>query len=153
MLLASLAAIPAGAAETCVPSGPVSLMILQSGQKVRELAIALGGQVVAAGPKTVILADGRVITADPERERAYYYCARALAMAGADIERGLECAQHYVEHCTKCDDSDRGYGWWRRATLYRRKGETDAAVAAYREALRLNPELDGARQGLEELER
>lgn len=52
--------------ETCEPTGPVSLMILQSGQKVRELAKALGGRVVAAGPETVILADGRVITADPE---------------------------------------------------------------------------------------
>jgi len=41
-------------------------MILQTGEKVRELAKALGGQVVRVGPKTVILADGRVITADPE---------------------------------------------------------------------------------------
>jgi hypothetical protein len=44
----------------------VSLLLLQSGQKVHELAAALGGQIVARGPKTAILADGRVITADPE---------------------------------------------------------------------------------------
>ena len=62
----SLAGPPATAAETCDPTGPVSLLFLQSGQKVRELALALGGQVVAQGPNTVILADGRVITADPE---------------------------------------------------------------------------------------
>jgi tetratricopeptide (TPR) repeat protein len=94
-----------------------------------------------------------VIDADPTGEKAYYYCARATAMAGINIERGLECAEHYLETCKECDDSDRGYGWWRRATLYKRKGETDAAISAYREALRLNPELDGARQSLEELER
>jgi len=61
-----LLALPATAAETCEPTGPVSLLLLQSGQKVYELAKALGGQVVARGPKTVITADGRVITADPE---------------------------------------------------------------------------------------
>jgi tetratricopeptide (TPR) repeat protein len=93
------------------------------------------------------------LEADPELERAYYYRARASAMAALDIDRGLECAEYYIEHCTECDDSDRGYGWWRRATLHKRRGETDAAIAAYREALRLNPELEGARQGLEELER
>ena len=116
------------------------------------LTLAVIEQQLDDYPASIELLE-EVITADPERERAYYYCARALAMAGTDIERGLECAAHYVEHCTECDDSDRGYGWWRRATLYKRKGETDAAIAAYREALRLNPELDGARQGLEELER
>jgi hypothetical protein len=56
----------ARASETCEPTGPVSLLLLQSGQKVRELAAALGEPIVARGPKTVVLADGRVITADPE---------------------------------------------------------------------------------------
>ena len=93
------------------------------------------------------------LAADPGLENAYYYRARASALAAIDIERGLECAEYYVEHCEECDDSDRGYGWWRLATLRRRNGEVDAAAAAYREALRLNPELDGARQALEALER
>lgn len=88
----------------------------------------------------------------PELEKAYYYRARASAMSGQDIDRGLECAEHYLEHCRECDDSDRGYGWWRRATLLKRKNDPQAAIAAYREALRWNPELEGARQGLAELE-
>jgi tetratricopeptide (TPR) repeat protein len=94
-----------------------------------------------------------LIDADPDHEKAYYYCARASAMAGLDVNRGIECATHYVDHCQECDDEDRGYGWWRRATLLKRKGDRDAALAAYREALHLNPELDGARKGLAELQR
>lgn len=90
---------------------------------------------------------------DPAIERAYYYRARASAMTGEGIERGLECAEHYLEHCAECGDPERGYGWWRKAILLKRKGDEAAAVEAYREALRLNPELDGAREALAELER
>lgn len=63
-LALALAASVAWSAETCAPSGPVSLIILQSGQKVRELAASLGGPVLRADSSTVIFADGRVITAD-----------------------------------------------------------------------------------------
>jgi len=112
------------------------------------LVLAVVEQQLDDHDESIRLLD-EAIEADPELERAYYYRARASAMAAIDIDRGLECAEYYVEHCTECDDSDRGYGWWRRATLHKRRGETDAAIAAYREAIRLNPDLDGARQGLE----
>lgn len=59
----------AAQAEVCdVPpaSGPISIIILQSGRKVHELAAALGrgAAIVAKDPSTVVFADGRVITAD-----------------------------------------------------------------------------------------
>jgi tetratricopeptide (TPR) repeat protein len=92
-----------------------------------------------------------VLAADPDHDKAAYYRARASAMSGLSLDRGLECARRYVDHCVDCDDSDRAYGWWRRATILKRRGETDEARAAYREALRLDPDLDGARRGLEEL--
>ena len=57
---------PSEAAETCNPGGPVTLVILQSGAKVTALAQAQGGTVVRRDAKTVIFADGRVITADVE---------------------------------------------------------------------------------------
>lgn len=70
-LLLAVAA-PAGAqqGEVCEarPSasrGPVSLVILASGAKVRELAASVKDTpVVARDANTVIFADGRVITAD-----------------------------------------------------------------------------------------
>jgi len=64
-LALGLGPAPAGA-ESCTPGGPVSLMILQSSQKVRELALALDGTVIRQEAKTVIFQDGRVITADVE---------------------------------------------------------------------------------------
>jgi hypothetical protein len=65
-LALGLGPAPAGAAESCTPGGPVSLMILQSSQKVRELTQALDGTVIRQEAKTVIFQDGRVITADVE---------------------------------------------------------------------------------------
>jgi tetratricopeptide (TPR) repeat protein len=93
-----------------------------------------------------------VIAADPTYEEAWYYRARASAMAGVEVDRGLECASRYIENCSRCDDADRGYGWWRKAAILENAGRTDAAIDAYREALRYNPKLDDARARLESLE-
>jgi hypothetical protein len=62
---------PAHANEVCEskPSsrGAVSLIILSSGRKVHELAGSVkDAQVVAKDGETVVFADGRVITSDPE---------------------------------------------------------------------------------------
>jgi hypothetical protein len=65
-LALGLGPAPADAAESCIPGGPVSLMILQSSQKVRELALALNGTVLRQDTETVIFRDGRVLTADVE---------------------------------------------------------------------------------------
>ena len=64
VLLLVLAPAATLADGKCVPKGPVKLLILQSGQKVHELARSLGVQALYVDAKTVILADGRVITAD-----------------------------------------------------------------------------------------
>jgi hypothetical protein len=65
VLALGLGPAPASA-ESCIPGGPVSLVILQSPKKVRELALALGGTVIRQEAETVIFRDGRVITADVE---------------------------------------------------------------------------------------
>ncbi|MCG8591801.1 MAG: hypothetical protein MJE66_21095 [Proteobacteria bacterium] len=68
-LLLGLAA-PAGAeeGEVCDPgadTGPVSLIILANGAKVQQLAATVKDtKMVVRDAKTVIFADGRVITAD-----------------------------------------------------------------------------------------
>lgn len=91
------------------------------------------------------------IEAGTDLEQVYYYRARASALAGLDLEHGLDCAAHYLAHCAKCDDDDRAHGWWRQATILKRLERKDEAVAAYEEALRLKPDLEGAEQGLKEL--
>ena len=72
--------LPAGAGaepEQCearsAPRGPVSLIILQSGRSVHELAASLarGARVVAKDPETIVFDDGRVITADVEGASAH----------------------------------------------------------------------------------
>jgi len=95
----------------------------------------------------------QVISADSTYEEAYYYRAKASAMAGIDVDRGFECAAQYLDNCNRCDEADRGYGLWRKAALLEHAGQTDAAIGAYREALRYNPKLDAARKQLESLER
>lgn len=72
-LVALLGAVPSAAqqGEVCergpasYGNGPVSLVILASGAKVRELAASVKDTpVVARDAATVVFADGRVITAD-----------------------------------------------------------------------------------------
>ena len=92
-----------------------------------------------------------VIANNADHEDAYYYRARGAALSGSHVDLGLASSAHYLRICTKCDDVDRGYAWWRRATLLGISGETDAAIAAYQEALRLNPKLENARKELLEL--
>ena len=114
--------------------------------------LAVTEQQLDAYAESIRLLD-ELLEADPGHEKALYYRARASAMADLDLDRGLECARDYVEHCTECDDDDRAYGWWRMAVILKRQEQTDSAIAAYHDALRLNPELEGARKGLAELER
>jgi tetratricopeptide (TPR) repeat protein len=119
-------------------------------QTDRVFALAVIEQQLDDYEASIALLD-EVLATDPDYEKAYYYRARGSAMGELALERGLECGRHYVEHCDECDDSDRSYGWWRTATILDHKGETAEAIDAYREALRLNPELGGARRRLEEL--
>ncbi len=116
----------------------------------RLLVLAVLEQQLDRYAESVALLD-EALEAEPEMEKAHYYRARAAAMAGIATERGLASARAYVESCAECDDADRGYGWWRLATLLKRNGDVAGAADAYREALRLNPELDGAARGLAEL--
>jgi hypothetical protein len=71
LLFALLFAVGAQAqvGETCDPgaaSGPVSLIILQSGERVHTYAKSVGGKVAAYDAQTVVFRDGRVVTADVE---------------------------------------------------------------------------------------
>jgi hypothetical protein len=63
--------------ETCdvrpPARGPVSLILLQSGRSVHELAASVGrgARVLAKDSETVVFDDGRVITADAEGASAH----------------------------------------------------------------------------------
>jgi tetratricopeptide (TPR) repeat protein len=130
------------------------LKALEFGEREPErlFALAVVQQQLGSYPDSIALLD-ETLAADPEHEKANYYRARASAMSGQELERGLECAVRYLEDCVECDDEDRGYGWWRRASILKRQGASAEAMEAYREALRLHPDLEGARKGLAELER
>jgi hypothetical protein len=69
LLLAGASSAGAEGEMCAPPSGPVSIIILQSGEKVYELArsLARGSKVVAKDTTTVVFDDGRVITADVDR--------------------------------------------------------------------------------------
>src|SRR5262249_32968901 len=45
-------------------------------------------------------------------------------------------------------DSHRGEGYYNLALVYRRKGQADMAIQAYREALRVNPQMADAHYNL-----
>ncbi|MEM7411571.1 MAG: hypothetical protein AAF430_15165 [Myxococcota bacterium] len=88
---ALLAPAPTFAAETCDPTGPITLVILQSGGKVHALAKAQGGTVVRHDAETVVFADGRVITADVEGAGAHLnalgWGARPISVSAASAAK------------------------------------------------------------------
>ena len=89
LLLASclvLAGAPlrARGASECDLSGPVSLLILQSGVRVHEFARSVrGADVIARDSSTVIFGDGRVVTSDVESATRHL---NALGWGGRPIE-------------------------------------------------------------------
>lgn len=67
LLGAALAAASAHAAKGCrvMPGGPVSLLILESAERVQRFAAGVSGpEVLKRDDTTVIFDDGRVVTAD-----------------------------------------------------------------------------------------
>jgi hypothetical protein len=74
LLLSAAAGAEPDRCESGPPArGPVSLIILQSGQSVHELAASVGrgARVLAKDAATIVFDDGRVITADVEGASAH----------------------------------------------------------------------------------
>ena len=61
-----LAGAASGESESCEsrPTGPVSLILLQSPKAVHELAAALRGTVRVRDATTVVFEDGRIVSSD-----------------------------------------------------------------------------------------
>jgi len=73
--------------RTCEPSAPragVSLIVLTSAARVTEFAATVRNvQILRRGPKTVVFADGRVVTSDVAAVSAHL---NALGWANRNIE-------------------------------------------------------------------
>ncbi len=82
--------------------------------------------------------------------------ARGHLAWGSIYEAGKDLAKAEAEfrlaaEMEGADRADRVRGWWRLARLYEKQGKKDAAVAALRRALEVDPDYDRARKDLERL--
>lgn len=87
------------------------------------------------------------------RLAALYQRGRARVLGSYEAERAVELFGAYIESLDEdlLDLPSRSDACWRQGLAYEQLGRADAAKAAYREALRLDPDHKQSRQALRKL--
>ncbi|HXI13667.1 MAG TPA: tetratricopeptide repeat protein [Thermoanaerobaculia bacterium] len=87
----------------------------------------------------------------PDNMSALYQIGKVASVSGQNLDRGLEAMTKYLRHTPKEGSPPLANAHYRLGGIYEKKGNRDEARKAYREALRLNPELKDAREALAKL--
>jgi tetratricopeptide (TPR) repeat protein len=86
------------------------------------------------------------------RPAAQYMIGRVAAESGKSLERGEQEMKRYIARGTPApNEPPLANAHWRLGTIHEKRGQRDLARAEYQAALRLNPQLDGAKQSLAKL--
>ena len=93
----------------------------------------------------------RILARQPEHLSALYQVGRNAALSGRHLERGEEALRHYLRHRPRRNQPSHAWAHYRLGMIHKRRGELATARNALRTALRLDPQLEGARKVLEEL--
>ena len=117
-------------------TGPIALAVFYGGQKRWGEARAIFEKRLAA---------------DPNDATAVYQLGRVALFSGEEMEKGLALFDRYVTLPVPEDGPSHADARWRKGLLLEKLGKTPAAVAAYREALKLDPAHRGAKRELERL--
>ena len=112
------------------------------------LAVFLGGQKRWGEARAIF---EKRLAADPEDATAVYQLGRVALFSGEEMEKGLAFFDRYVTLPVPEDGPSHADARWRKGLLLEKLGKTPAAVAEYREALKLDPAHRGAKRELERL--
>ena len=93
----------------------------------------------------------RRVAADPNDAFALYQLGRLSLLSGEDMEKGLTLFDRFLSLDAPRDGPTHGDARWRKGLLLEKLGRTPAAIAEYREALKVQPGHDGAKRELERL--
>lgn len=88
----------------------------------------------------------------PGNAALLYQVGRAAAVSGQRLERGEQALNEFLALSSRGDDTPGpAAAHWRLGGIHEHRGQRDAARAAYREALRLDPKFEQAAKALKAL--
>lgn len=94
----------------------------------------------------------QVLAKNPDDLLAHYQLARVAALSGKDPAAGLAHMDRYLaDPAYRSEYTSIAGAQWRRGQLLEKLGRRDEALAAYGEAVRLQPSLEPAQADLERL--
>lgn len=88
------------------------------------------------------------IKKNPESMVYVYQLGRASAISGQRLERGEECLRKYLVYTPKPNEPSHGGATMRLAQIAEKKGNKTEAKRLFQEALKLDPNLKEAQEGL-----
>lgn len=93
----------------------------------------------------------RRVAAHPNDAFALYQLGRLSLLSGEEMEKGLTLFDRFLSLDAPRDGPTHGDARWRKGLLLEKLGRTPAAIAEYREALKVQPGHAGAKRELERL--
>ena len=93
----------------------------------------------------------KALAADPDHLASLYALGRAAAISGKNLDRGIECLQHFLDGEPAHDLPAHTFAHWRMGMIFEIKGDAGRAKRAYESALELDPENERAGKGLKKL--
>ncbi len=101
--------------------------------------------------KAAEIYEGRMAK-DPQDLRTWFQIGRIAAIAGKNLERGVECLKFYLTQDLKKDGLQPAEAaHWRLGMIRELQGDAAAAAAEYQEALKINPNFGSAKESLKKL--
>jgi tetratricopeptide (TPR) repeat protein len=86
---------------------------------------------------------------DPNNMLVMYQIGRTSAITGKKLDRGEECLMKYLTYQPKQNEPSHGGAHMRLGQIYEKRGAKAEAKKAYETAVRIDPSLKEAKEGLE----
>lgn len=90
---------------------------------------------------------------DPSNMSLIYIIGRTSAISGQRLERGEECMKKYLAYQPKENEPSHGGALMRLGQIYEKRGIKSDAKKSYEAAIKMDPTLKEAKEGLERVSR
>jgi tetratricopeptide (TPR) repeat protein len=87
----------------------------------------------------------------PDKMPLHYQLGRSAAISGRHLDQGEASLRKYLSHKPMKDEPPLAWAHYRLGMVVEKKGQKPQAKQHYQEALKLEPELKGAREALKKL--
>jgi tetratricopeptide (TPR) repeat protein len=88
----------------------------------------------------------------PDNKEPIYQLGRNTVFSGKELEKGLSYFREYLKHKPGADQPEWADAHWRMGLIYEKLQDPKKAASEYKEALKLNPDHENAKEALEKLD-